>query len=514
MAQDDAGVPKTGLLITVISIITILHAPLLFGIVIGSTGPSIDTMRNELRDSNNNVIKLDVPSKYVVFTDADAAIYSSLVTLGAMVGALGGGYVANAIGYKMTMLATVPMYIGSAVAMYEVSHPWFLFAARAITGIAIGVNSFIAPAYIADLAPIKWRGFFGAANQLCITIGIFLVYALGIYFKIEGGKVYTGVDGDELRELSGGDSSDEVIKVFCDWRTMALLNLWPAIMMGIGGCFMPESPSWIASKTTAKSKREIGDGAGKGGKQDVKEESIVTRLWKVRKQLTVGIGLQFFQQFSGINAVMFFCTSIMRNARVEEADTYAASVMLEQVIVTGVAVALMDLAGRKVLLLIGASVMAAACGVLGLYFQLLENQVNGILIMMLAGMYAYIAAFSIGVGAIPWLIIGEIFPANVKAIAGSLATASNWIFAFIVTLSFPKAAAMITQQGVMWVFGLCCIGLVVFAAICVPETKGKTFEEIQEFFDEPGAPKQESDKATEYTENDPLLNNNKENPVV
>ena len=498
MVDDKIG-PKPGIFITVVSIITILHAPLLFGMVIGSTGPSIDTMRNEVRDANNNIVKLEVPSNFVVFTDSDAAIYSSLVSVGAMVGALGGGYVADEFGYKLTMLATVPMYIAAAVIMYEKSHPWMLFAARALTGIAIGVNSFIAPTYIADLSPVKLRGFFGAANQLFITLGIFLVYALGIYFRVGGGIIYSGAAGVELEDLTTSASESDTIKHFCDWRRLSLLNVLPAIILGIGGCFMPEAPSWVVSKAIGNSK------PSSQSSEPVKQESISRRLWKARKQLLVGIGLQFFQQFTGINAVMFFCTSIMRSARVGKADTYAATVMLSQVVFTALAAALMDVAGRRVLLLVGASVMAAACGVLGLYFQLLQSNVQNILIMLLSGMFAYICAFSIGVGAIPWLLIGEIFPANIKAVAASLATGSNWIFAFIVTLSYQHAATLITQQGVMWFFGLCCIGLVVFAALCVPETKGKSFEEIQEFFDKPEAPKENQDKPNGNTEKDPLL---------
>jgi SP family facilitated glucose transporter-like MFS transporter 8 len=189
--------------------------------------------------------------------------------------------------------------------------------------------------------------------------------------------------------------------------------------------------------------------------------------------------------------------------------------MFEQVLVTGAAVALMDLAGRKVLLLIGASTMAAACGILGLYFYLVSLQETVSILFVIIGMYVYIAAFSIGVGAIPWLILGEIFPANTKAAGASVATMANWTFAFLVTLTFRPADRLITTQGVMWFFGACCIGLVVFTALAVPETKGKSFDEIQEYFNGKEISQGDSQdampnpKGPEETEKDPLISNNR-----
>jgi MFS family permease len=505
--------PSTPLSIFAIS--TILIAPLLFGLIIGSTGPSIDTMKNEIRNQDDNIIKLDTPSKYVVFTAGEASIFSSLVTIGAMLGALVSGRIADSVGFKKTLLLTVPLYIISSVVMYYASRPAILFVARTLTGIAVGVNSFVAPTYIADLSPTNLRGLFGAANQLFITLGIFAVYFIGIYFKIEGGKVYQAADGAEIVNLGDPGDAGDLKAAFCDWRTIAFLNSIPAFVMGICAFFIPESPSWLASKTSgALMSLRPSDPKTAPARPRVKRTengSTVDQLWKVKKQLGICVALQFFQQFSGINAMMFFCTSIMRKARVASADKYAASVMLEQVIVTTIAVSLIDIAGRKVLLLIGASVMAAACGILGLYFQLISQNITGILLVLLAGMYSYIAAFSLGVGAIPWLLVGELFPANVRAMGASIATTANWVFAFIVTLSFQSAADCISEQGVMWFFGACCIGLVVFTALVVPETKGKTFEEIQMLFDEGESnasnSKQYIDGGKEErgAENDPLL---------
>lgn len=495
-------------------IFTVLIAPLLFGVIIGTTGPSIDTMKNEVRDQDNNIIRLDLPNRYVVFDRTQAAWFASLVTIGAMIGALASGYIADAIGFKRTILLTVPMYTASFLAMYAASNVALLFAARTVTGIAVGINSFIAPTYIADLSPVKLRGFLGASNQLCITLGILLVYFFGMKFRVTGNLTDTPHFDAEMNPLVDAETVPTPsvnVGAFCNWRLLALVNVVPSIVLGLLAGFIPESPTWVATKL--KVSEPVGsDVSGTEQSSDTLKPTMWRLLMKSRKQLMVGVVLQFFQQFSGINAVMFFCTSIMRETRVAHAETYSATVMLEQVLVTGVAVMLMDFAGRKVLLLVGASVMAAACGIIGLYFLLVNLNVTGIFIIVLIGMYSYIAAFSIGVGAIPWLILGEIFPAETRAAGASIATCANWIFAFVVTLAYQPAAAVLTTQGVMWFFGICCIGLVIFTALCVPETNGKTFEEIQLFFADDGPAQPESkdvalkgSETSASSENDPLI---------
>ena len=514
---------RPGLGRALLGIFTVLLAPLLFGVIIGSTGPSIDTMKNEVRDKDNNILRLDVPNRYVVFNNAEAAWFASLVTIGAMVGALASGYLADAVGFKRTLLLTAPMYTASFLAIYTGSNVAMLFAARTLTGVAVGINSFVAPTYIADLSPVKLRGLFGALNQLCITLGILLVYFLGMKFRVSGNHAYSAHIETEMHPLSDAETTITPavdVRAFCDWRMLALVNIVPSIVLGLLAFFIPESPTWLATKlyqqrVNVTGSTVLGDNPVEKSAETGKAPESRTKwslLVKSRKQLILGVVLQFFQQFSGINAVMFFCTSIMRDARVAHAETYSATVMLEQFLVTGAAVFLMDIAGRKVLLLIGASVMAGACGVIGLYFYLVQLKITGIFVIVLIGMYSYIAAFSIGVGAIPWLILGEIFPAETRATGASIATCANWIFAFVVTLAYQPAAALLTTQGVMWFFGICCVGLVVYTALCVPETKGKTFEEIQQFFADgnPSPPKREdveanASKTVHSRESDPLI---------
>jgi SP family facilitated glucose transporter-like MFS transporter 8 len=296
--------------------------------------------------------------------------------------------------------------------------------------------------------------------------------------------------------------------MFCNWRLLAFVNLVPTGLLAICTLMIPESPRWLAKKGKIEAAKQALKRL-RGGCETAEEIEALERqanvsaavdyainnqpdnrkrralmdLLEARVQIGIGIALQFFQQFSGINAIMFYCTTIMRNARMANAGTVSMTVMLEQVLVTALACYLMDKAGRRVLLLTGSTVMAAACGLFGLFFALQASGYTGINWMVFVSVYVYMAAFSIGVGAIPWLIMAEIFPNKVRSLGASIATTCNWMFAFIITMTLDKMTSGIQFYGVMWLFGGCCIGLAVFAFFLIPETKGKSFEEIQAYFD-------------------------------
>ena len=469
--------------------------PLLFGIIIGSSGPTIDTMKNQVIDFEGNFLKLDPASDYVVFTEAQASWYTSMVNIGAMLGAILGGWIVRAVGFRKSFGITVPMYIVSWLTLTFGSNVWLLFGTRMTAGIAMGVTSVATPTYINEVSPTHLRGMLGTINQVSITVGILLVYFLGMELTISGGTKYS-VLSESLGEAPAGS--------FCNWRAMAFVNLIPTLLLGLLLFFIPESPRWLASKgreEEALAALNLLRGGfaepeevtvmqdivreceiSKTGPKD-NQSSIWFEMWKARKQVLIVIAVQIFQQFSGINAIMFYCTSIMRNAKMKHPDGVSLSVMFEQVIVTLLACFLIDLCGRRALLLTSAAVMAVSCLVFGLYFFLDEIGASGTTVLVFISVYTYMAAFSMGVGAIPWLIMGEVLPNNVRSIASSIAITFNWMCAFAVTENLGLAEKYLKLYGVMWAFAACCIGLVVFTAVFIPETKGKTFEEIQEYFD-------------------------------
>jgi sugar porter (SP) family MFS transporter len=482
----------------ILSVGAVLFAPLLFGLMVGSTGPTIDTMKNEVLNYDGNVNRLPPDSKYVVLSASQASWYSAIVTIGCMIGALGGGPVTEKLGLKKTILGTIPLYVISWLMIGLLSEAWSLILARVIVGLAVGVNSFVAPTYIGEASPTHLRGLLGASNQLSITIGILLVYLLGLVCTVSGGTVYQGTSDIALGPSPSG--------TFCNWRLLAYLNLVPTGLLAVCTLLIPESPRWLAKKGRIDAAK-MALSRLRGGCETAEEIEALERqanitaaieyatspsdvgssalkdLVNAKYQIFIGIALQFFQQFSGINAIMFYCTTIMRNARMSNADTVSMTVMLEQVLVTALACYLMDKAGRRILLLTGSSVMAVACAVFGLFFALQASGTTGINWMVFLSVYVYMAAFSIGVGAIPWLILSEIFPNKVRALAASIATTFNWLFAFIITMTLDKMTTSIQYYGVMWLFGGCCVGLFVFTFFLIPETKGKSFEEIQAYFD-------------------------------
>ena len=477
----------------ILSVGAVLFAPLLFGLMVGSTGPTIDTMKNAVLDYEGNVQRLPSDSSYVVMTADQASWYGAIVAIGCMVGALGGGPVTELLGLKKTILATIPLYAVAWLMIGLLSQVWALILARVIVGLAVGVNSFVAPTYIGEASPTHLRGLLGASNQLSITVGILLVYLLGLLCTVDGGFVYHGDSSVIIGPAPNG--------TFCNWRLLALLNLIPTGLLALCTFLIPESPRWLAKKgrleAAKRSLHRLRGGCETTEELEALEQQAnlhaatdyavasnsYTDLWSAKYQLGIAIALQVFQQFSGINAVMFYCTTIMRSARMENAGTISMTVMLEQVFVTALACYLMDKAGRRVLLLTGSIVMAAACAVFGLFFLLQSQGTTGINWMVFASVYVYIAAFSIGVGAIPWLIMAEILPNNVRSLGASIATTCNWTFAFIITMSLDKMTASIQYYGVMWLFGGFCVGLAIFAYLFIPETKGKSFEEIQAYFE-------------------------------
>ena len=498
----------------ILSVGAVLFAPLLFGLMVGSTGPTIDTMKNEVLNFEGNVNRLPTDSKYVVLSSAQASWYSAIVTIGCMVGALGGGPVTEKLGLKKTILATIPLYVISWIMIGLLSAPWALILARVIVGLAVGVNSFVAPTYIVEASPTHLRGLLGASNQLSITVGILLVYLLGLICTVDGGTVYQGTTDIPIGPSPPG--------TFCNWRLLAYLNLIPSGLLAVCTLFIPESPRWLAKKGRIEAAKHALHQL-RGGSETAEEIEALERqanvsaaidyaastqergstglreLLAAKYQISIGIALQFFQQFSGINAIMFYCTTIMRNAHMANADTVSMTVMLEQVLVTALACYLMDRAGRRVLLLTGSSVMAVACIIFGLFFALQAGGTTGINWMVFVSVYVYMAAFSIGVGAIPWLIIGEIFPNKVRSLGVSIATTCNWLFAFIITMTLDKMTSSIQYYGVMWLFGGCCIALFVFAYFLIPETKGRSFEEIQAYFENRAAKDRKAPRETQST---------------
>ncbi|XP_038051873.1 solute carrier family 2, facilitated glucose transporter member 8-like [Patiria miniata] len=430
----------------------------------------------------------DLQSKGILSPD-QVSWFAALFAVGAIGGGPIAGFLLGVAGRKLTLMTCALPFVAGWVLLATGTAVWLLYIGRILTGIGAGMTSLVTPVYIAEMSSPQLRGLLGASFQLMITLGILVVYALGIPFNHV-------------------------------W--LAIVGAGVAAALVVTMSFMPDTPRFYLSQHKRERAlvvlrwlrgpdadvdvecREIEDAL------DNSNESFSIREFcqkSLLKPLFISIMLMIFQQCSGINAVMFNAKDIMTSA-VQGISPDAATIILAavQVGATFVSVILMDVAGRKILLVLAGALMAISSGTFGLYYQLTGNENitttvasafdflgnatvspspatgTDLTWLSLVSIIIYIIGFSIGWGPIPWLIMSEIFPTKARGAASAIAAATNWLFAFIVTKTFTQLEDGLTRQGTFWLYAGVCVVSVIFVLFLVPETKGKTLEEIEAGF--------------------------------
>jgi sugar porter (SP) family MFS transporter len=391
------------------------------------------------------------------------AIVGALL-IGAAVGALGAGYLADAISRRWTKVISGAIYTVAALACAFSQSADQLIAARFVLGLSVGTASFVSPMYLAELSPKRIRGGLVSFNQLMIVAGILAAYLVNFALK--------GIGAD-------------------NWRWMLGLGAVPGLALAVGMTLMPYSPRWLAERGRDDEARAVLERTHRAEDVDEELESIkrvasqeghLRDLFgaSVRPMLIVGLGLAIFQQIVGINTIIYYAPTILSFTGSSASSAIGQTVVIgvTNLVFTIVAILLLDRLGRRVFLIAGTVGLTLALVVLGAFFASGTLQANASLVALIA-LVVYIASFAMGLGPVFWLMISEIFPLEIRGPAMAVCTIANWLFNFIVSFTFLTLAADIGKAATFWLYAVIGVIAVVFFFLRVPETNGRSLEEIQ-----------------------------------
>lgn len=403
-------------------------------------------------------------------TSFDKELLTSILLIGALIGALVAGKVADKIGRRPTVLCTAALFVvGVAIAAFSPSFA-VLVGARVVIGLAVGSASMVVPLYIGELAPPRVRGALVSFNQLAITVGILTSYLVDY-----------------------GLASSQ------NWRLMFGLAAIPAILMFAGMLFQDESPHWLVAHGREDEARKVLHRVRDEGDIDaeiaeVRELSSRQSSFRevlnpaVRRVMIIGVALAIFQQITGINTIIYYAPTLLASAGLGTSAALLANVVngAVNVLMTLVAIRLLDRTGRRPLLLGGTAGMAAGMLVVALTFLIGGDQLHGgSAYIAIAGLLIYTGSFAIGLGPVFWLLISEIYPVKIRGQAMSVATMANWGANFIVTVSFLTLLSALGNAGTFFLFGGLSIVALGYFQRQVPETKNRSLQEIERDLDLP-----------------------------
>lgn len=389
------------------------------------------------------------------------------MALAALTGGVAGGPLIEYIGRKKTIILTDFLFLVSWLLCANAQNVWYIYVARAIVGFSVGIASLALPVYLGETIQPEVRGTLGLLPTALGNIGILIVYFAGM---------------------------------FLNWYSLAWLGVFLPMPFLVLMFFIPETPRWYISKGEGdRAKQTLRWLRGKDADIEDEYDELIKAQQEYEKAdetatfkdlfckaninpLLISLGLMFFQQLSGINAVIAYTTSIFEMADPDIDKTVCTLIVgLVNFLSTFIATVLIDKLGRKVLLYISVVSMIITLSILGLYFYLkhIQTDLSSYSWLPLASAVVYVLGFSLGFGPIPWLMMGEILPAKIRGFAASIATAFNWACTFLVTKTFIDITNAMGTYGAFWLFAGFCVASLVFVIMWVPETQGLSLQDIE-----------------------------------
>ncbi|MDO3648308.1 sugar porter family MFS transporter [Nocardia mangyaensis] len=398
-------------------------------------------------------------------SQTQVGILTSSLLIGAAVGSISGGWMADRWGRRATLLFAGVLFFFGALAQALSPDVGIMIITRLLLGVAVGTASLVVPMYVSEIAPPTYRGRLVSMNSLMIASGQLLAYIVNAALSPTG-----------------------------NWRLMLAMAAIPAAALVIGMYFMPDSPRWYLKKGRDDEARKVleqsyypehvestitdiehSEAADEAVKAKLRDQ---LRKPKVRALFWTGVGLALIQQFVGVNTVIYYAPSTLKTAGMGDSAAVTSSIGIGIGAVVGVIIGmtLIDRIGRRPLMFVGLSVMVVALIGMGLVERLTQNATTGYI--LLASMIVYVCSFQVGVGVPTWLLLSEIFPAPIRATAMSICTFLIWMGNFVVSLVFPPLGELWGASTMFFFFAVVSAFSLYFCFRRVPETKGVTLDQI------------------------------------
>ncbi|XP_065578079.1 facilitated trehalose transporter Tret1-2 homolog isoform X2 [Artemia franciscana] len=404
-------------------------------------------------------------------TETDLELITSITPIGSFLGCLCVGVLTNVLGRRGTVLALSPLYIGSYLLTGFAIDPIMIVVGRFVCGFLAGVASPTAQIYISEVSSPSIRGRLASLTGVFLTTGVLGAYSFG---------------------------------AFLNWKQLSFVAITFPALLGLFAIVIPESPVWYIMKKRDDSalnslKRLRGRDTDLHGEFKIKKENserieskpnITLRSLtdpKFWKPLAISSMLMIFQQLSGNLAVVFNTVAIFESTGSTLNPAISSIVTGSVMVISGIAVTfLIDKAGRKILLLLSSAGMAVSLSILGTYFYMQAHcspeLMDSLSWLPLASLVAFFMFYGLGYNGIPFIILGELFPLRYRGICGSLSGGVNRLFAFIVVITFPLMQDSFGTYGCFWSYSACCFLSVFCVFFLLPETKGKSLEDIEKLF--------------------------------